>query len=142
MSGSAGEYGLVSPDEPDERKAEIRGRYLASTTDLRGSEAEAVAYAELGYSDAGAANRMGSTAGTVGNHLDRAVAQYGPQVAWPKLREERRDLAEVTAEELTDNPGLLAVWRPAAESYPEHVPASLRSSVDESTESETLGGWE
>jgi DNA-binding CsgD family transcriptional regulator len=61
----------------DDRYATQRGRYLAKTTTLRKPEAEAVAYAELGYSRYGISTQMGKNEGTVKDYLHRVQALYG-----------------------------------------------------------------
>lgn len=107
-----------------EHRAEQRGRYIAATTDLRAVEAEAVAYSELGFSTAGIATQMDSTATTVSGYLTRAVAQYGPEIAYARRDfEPQRDFEEVGAEDITSwPPHYRETWREAVERHPDHAP--------------------
>ena len=62
-------------------KAKRRAAYLRRTTELTDREADALAYAELGFSYRGVAKQIDSTAGTVQTYLERAAATYGPHIA-------------------------------------------------------------
>jgi len=64
-----------------ERHATRRTSYLARTTELRRTEAKAVAWSELGYSSGGIAKQIDSSEGTVSTYLDRAAARYGLEIA-------------------------------------------------------------
>ena len=112
-------------------KAKERGRYLEATTDLRGPEAEAVAYSELGYSNAGIAEKIDSTTSTVGEYLDRAIAQYGPEAAHARAEfVPERDLVEVTADQIAEWPShYREVWRDAVESHPDRAPEAATPDV-------------
>jgi hypothetical protein len=76
----------------DDRAAVERARYLDRTTGLGRSHALAVAYAELGYSDAALARRVGVTPGTATAWLDDAADRYGASAVHPKCADERGDL--------------------------------------------------
>lgn len=112
-------------------KAKERGRYLEATTDLRGPEADAVAYSELGYSNAGIAEKIDTTESTVGEYLDRAIAQYGPEAAHARAEfDPKRDLDDVTAEQIADWPDHYRdVWRDAVESHPDRAPDAATPDV-------------
>jgi transposase len=86
---------------PIDREASERERFLQRKDGLSARRAEAVAYAELGYSPGGIAKRIDSTEGTVDNYLDQIAVQYGPEAIEAKTAD-RRDggLAEVTREGL------------------------------------------
>jgi hypothetical protein len=76
----------------DDRAAVERARYLDRTTGLGRSHALAVAYAELGYSDAALARRVGVTPGTATAWLDDAADRYGAEAVYPTPADERGDL--------------------------------------------------
>jgi hypothetical protein len=76
----------------DDRAATERARYLDRTTSLDRDHAEAVAYAELGYSDAGIAKRMPVTEATVTAWLDAVADRYGAEAVYPTPVDERGDL--------------------------------------------------
>jgi hypothetical protein len=107
-----------------ENKAKERGRYIAATTALRDAEAEAIAYSELGFSEAGIAKKIDSTTSTVGEYLDRAVAQYGPEIAHARADfDAERDFEEVTAEEISSWPThYRETWRDAVDRHPDRAP--------------------
>jgi len=65
----------------DERYTIQRGRYLARTTDLRAPEAEAISYAELGYSTSGISKQIDVSQSTVQEYLEKAMALYGLEIA-------------------------------------------------------------
>ncbi|MFB6224890.1 MAG: helix-turn-helix transcriptional regulator [Candidatus Paceibacteria bacterium] len=65
----------------DERYVELRGRYIAKTTQLRLPESEAIAYAERGYSSNGISKQMNVSESTVKDYLRRAMALYGLEIA-------------------------------------------------------------
>jgi hypothetical protein len=106
------------------RWASRRGEYLEATTLLSRREGLAVAYSERGFSDAGIAKRTDSTAGTVGNYLDRAVAYAGPAARYPRSDPEiERDLERVELEDLADwTQTTREVWEVAADKHPEYAP--------------------
>jgi predicted transcriptional regulator len=80
----------------DDRYATQRGRYLAQTTELRKPEATAIAYTELGYSFDGVAKQMDTSESTVKDYMQRAMAQYGLEMAETLLPdEEPSDYEEV-----------------------------------------------
>lgn len=117
--------------DAETRDVRERGAILARSTDLSDREALTVAWKERGYSASGIAKRIDSTEGTVNKRLDRAVAQYGLEAAWPTVEEERGDLIEITSKELLDlSPGVRLLWIDAAEHHVEHVPAECRSYFD------------
>lgn len=112
------------------RDARARGKVLVRSSDLSDKEALAVAWKERGYSASGIAKRIGSTEGTVNKRLDRAVAQYGLEAAWPTVEEERGELEEVTPERLLElAPGVRQQWIDVAEDHIEHVPQECREAL-------------
>jgi hypothetical protein len=84
----------------DDRAAEERARYLDRTTDLKRRKCLAVAYAELGYSDAGIAGAIDSTKATVTKYLDEVADRYGAEAVYPKMPDDRGDLVPVDEAEL------------------------------------------
>ena len=72
----------------DERYVELRGRYIAKTTELRLPESEAIAYAERGYSSNGISKQMDVSESTVKDYLRRAMALYGLEIAETLLPDE------------------------------------------------------
>ena len=116
-------------------RANERARYIEATTDLSGSEADAVAYSELGYSESGIATQIDSTASTVGTYLDRVVAQYGPEAAHAKRPSEigrERDLSEVVRGEIAQWPEhYRQTWQQAVERHPERSPVSASITDDD-----------
>jgi len=107
-----------------DRWASRRAEYLEATTILSRREGLAVAYSERGFSDAGIAKQIDSTAGTVGNYLDRAVAYAGPAARYPRPEPEiERDLERVELEDLADwTQTTREVWEVAADKHPEYAP--------------------
>lgn len=71
-----------------QRYATQRGRYLARTTDLRKPEAKAIAYAEQGFSINGISKKLDVSESTVKDYLERAMAQYGLEIAETLLPDE------------------------------------------------------
>ena len=114
-----------------ETRANERARYIEATTDLRAAEANAIAYSELGYSNGGIAKKIDATASTVGEYLQRAIAQYGPEAAHARADLQRdRDLSVVTAEEITEWPTHYRdVWRDAVEAHPDRAPEAATPEV-------------
>jgi len=104
--------------------ANERARYIEATTDLRAAEANAIAYSELGYSNAGIAKKIDATASTVGDYLQRAIAQYGPEAAHARADPQRdRDLVVVTDEQIAQwPPHYRDVWADAVEAHPDRAP--------------------
>ena len=107
-----------------ETRANERARYIEATTDLRPPEADAVAYSELGFSNDGIAKRIDATASTVGEYLQRAIAQYGPEAAHARADPQRdRDLDVVTDEQIAQwPPHYRDVWADAVEAHPDRAP--------------------
>jgi hypothetical protein len=104
------------------RQAEKRARYLERTTCLDRRPCRAVAYAELGYADAGVAGEIDATAGTVGKYLRRAIARFGPEAVYPAPVDERGDLEPVTVEDVLDWPDhYVELFREAADEHPDVV---------------------
>ena len=112
-------------------KAHERGRYLEATTDLRGPEADAVAYSELGFSNAGIAKRIDSTTSTVSTYLQRVISQYGPEAAHARAEfVPNRDLDAVTADVIAEWPKhYREVWRDAVEAHPDRAPDAATPSL-------------
>jgi len=71
---------MVVDGVSDERYATQRGSQLARTTDLGRKAAEAIAWSEKGYSRSAIASRMDSTAGTIKDYHERAMAMYGFEI--------------------------------------------------------------
>ena len=107
-----------------DRWASRRAEYLEATTPLARREGLAVAYSEQGFSDGGVAKRIDSTAGTVTQYLDRAVAYAGPAVRYPRPEPAiERDLERVGLDDLTDwQETQREVWEVAADRHPEYAP--------------------
>ena len=72
----------------EDRYTTRRTSYLARITELRRSEAEAVAWSELGYSYGGIAKMMDSSKGTVKQYMQRAMALYGLRISEPVMPDE------------------------------------------------------
>ena len=118
-----------------ERLAHERAQFLQRQTDLRPPEAEAVAWSELCYSDAGIAKRIDTSASTVGDYLERAVAQYGPEAAHARASfDVQRSLQEVTDVEIGEWPAhYRETWRDALERHPARAPEAATPSVEGAT---------
>ena len=102
----------ASLSRPDERLAHERARYLETTTDLRAAEADAVAYAELGYSSSGIAKQIDSGESTVRAYLARTIAGYGPEAVHARATgdfETDRDLKPADADDVEDGPGAVSL---------------------------------
>lgn len=84
----------MSADKPRERQAAERAKFLSRTADISDREALAVAYREMGYSDAGIAECIDSTRGTVRNYLDAVADEYGVTAVQPTPEDERGRLSE------------------------------------------------
>jgi hypothetical protein len=114
---------------PLDRWASRRAEYVETTTMLSRREAEAVAYSERGFSDAGVAKRVDATAGTVTNYLDRAVARFGPEVRLPCLDEDpplEADLSPVAYEDIAEmGSAAREAWYAAVERHPEYEPPAI-----------------
>lgn len=72
------------PEDID-RWAKKRGQYLASTTDYNENKLQALAYAELGYSEAGISKRVDVTSSTVKSWFEDIEKEYGATVFYPRL---------------------------------------------------------
>ena len=129
-----------------DRWASRRGEYLASTTILSRSEAEAVAYSERGFSDGGVAKQMDSTAGTVTQYLDRAVARFGPGVRLPCLEEDppiEADLAPTSYRAMAgESRATREVWEDAIQRHPEYRPPAGSEAKKSASETAADGGRE
>jgi len=117
-------------------RANERARYIEATTELREPEADAVAYSELGFSHAGIAKKIDATPSTVGDYLQRAIAQYGPEAAHARAQLQRdRDLDVVTDEQIAQwPPHYREVWRDAVESHPDRAPDAATPDVTDRLE--------
>jgi len=127
-----------------ETRANKRARYIEATTELSSSEADAVAYSELGYSESGIAKAIDSTASTVGTYLDRVVAEYGPEAAHAKRPSEidrERDLSEVDRDEIAEWPEhYRTTWQQAVERHPDRSPSTAgidEDDLDDAADGET-----
>ena len=116
-----------------ETRANERARYIEATTDLRAAEANAIAYSELGYSNGGIAKKIDATASTVGEYLQRAIAQYGPEAAHARADFQRdRDFDVVTAEQIAQWPSHYRdVWADAVEAHPDRAPEAATPEVSQ-----------
>lgn len=97
----------------EERRVERRASYLERTTTLSGPTATAVAWSEEGYSVSGIAAAMGSTPGTVRQHLDRVTARYGVEAVGAVVgdRTGEETLGPVTPDVLAGySDGVLRQW--------------------------------
>lgn len=125
----------MTPDisHPDERLAHERARYLEATTNLRAAEADAVAYAELGYSSSGIAKQIDSGESTVRSYLERTIAAYGPESVHARARgefETDADLAPVEPGDVEEWPEhYVDAWLDAVGGHPERAPEGVRSEV-------------
>jgi DNA-binding CsgD family transcriptional regulator len=119
----------------DERAAQVRGRYLAQTTDLTDEQAEALAWRELGYTAAAIARELDRAEGTVESWLARTAAQYclcAIETKWPAIR---GDLTPMTCEHLLEcHPAVRLQYREVAERSPSVVPAEVMETVRELNE--------
>lgn len=118
---------------PDEPLAHKRARYLESTTNHRAAEADAVAYAELGYSSSGIAKQIDSGESTVRAYLARTIAGYGPEAVYARATgdfETDRDLAKVDADAVEAWPEhYVDAWLDAVGSHPERAPEDVDPEV-------------
>jgi len=123
----------VSLSRPDERLAHERARYVVRTTELRAAEADAVAYAELGYSASGIATQIDRGESTVRAYLARTIAGYGPEAVHARAPgdfETDRDLAAVDADALVAWPEhYVDAWLDAVASHPERAPEAVDPGV-------------
>ena len=67
------------PDE--ERLVTQRANYLSRATDLRDTEAEAIAWTERGYSYSAVGRKLDTSKSTAKGWIERAMAQYGLEIA-------------------------------------------------------------
>ena len=118
---------------PDERLAHKRARYLEATTNLRTAEADAVAYAELGYSSSGIAKQIDSGESTVRSYLERTIAAYGPESVYARATvefETDADLAPVESRDVEEWPGhYVDAWLNAVGNHPERAPEGVSPKV-------------
>ena len=123
----------VDLSRPDERLAHERARYLEATTGLRAAEADAVAYAELGYSSSGIAKQIDTGESTVRAYLARTIAQYGPEAVHARATgdfETDADLSPVEPGDVEAWPDhYVDAWLDAAESHPDRRPDDTRAEV-------------
>jgi DNA-binding CsgD family transcriptional regulator len=127
--------------ESDERYATQRSSYLVRITNLRETEAEAIAYSELGYSDSAIASKMDTSQSTVSGWKERAMALYGLEIAHPLLPdEERRDITQVGPEYLDElePEERRVVWLEAVIKNENKIPMEWHNSVLEYAKEEYL----
>ena len=87
----------------DERRfIERRKEYLKRVLSVDERKAVAVAYSELGYSDAGIAQEMNVTAGTVTSWLDDVADRHGLKVVLAKRPDELGVEAGIDPAEVRD----------------------------------------
>jgi len=67
--------------ESEDRRVTQRANYLARATDLRKSEAKAVAWSERGYANSTIGRKLDTSKSTAKGWLERAMAQYGLEIA-------------------------------------------------------------
>lgn len=124
----------ASLSRPDERLAYERARYLEATSDLSAAEADAVAYAELGYSSSGIAKKIDSGESTVKAYLARTIAGYGPEAVYARAAGDfatDRDLDPVDADDLEAWPDhYVDAWFDAVGSHPDRAPEGLLQEVE------------
>jgi|APHM01.1.fsa_nt_gi hypothetical protein len=127
---------------PIGRWASRRAEYLAQTTVLPTPAAEAVAYSELGYSDAGISKQVDAAEGTVTAYLDRAVAHYGPAARHPRRDGTiETDLKAVDLERVASWPQhRREVWRDAVDRHPDYKPPALADADDRAAETVATDG--
>jgi len=118
---------------PDERLTHERARYLEAMTDLRAAEADAVAYAELGYSSSEIVKQIDTGESTVRAYLARTIAQYGPEAVHARSPEDlstNTDLSPVEPGDVEEWPDhYVDAWLDAAESHPDRRPDDTRAEV-------------
>lgn len=119
----------------DKRAAEVRGRYLAQTSDLSDDQAEAVAWRELGYTAAAIARELDRAEGTIERWLARTAAQYCLCTIETKWPTKRGDLTPMTREHLLQcSPAVRLQYVEKAERYPDVVPFEVMEVVETLTE--------
>lgn len=74
--------------ESEERAVTQRASYLARATELRNNEAEAVAWSERGYANSSIGRKLDTSKSTAKGWLERAMAQYGLEIAEVLLPDE------------------------------------------------------
>lgn len=98
----------MSDEEPplwqrdETRYVDKRSEYLKRVLDIAERKARAVGYSELGYSDAGIAQEMNVTAGTVTNWLDDVGHKHGREVVLAKKPSELGVTAGIEPGEVRD----------------------------------------
>ena len=97
---------------PIDREARARGRLLSATSNVTPREARAVAFAELGFSASGTADRAEQAEGTVKRYWNRAAVQYGHEAIVPKPAAERGEtrLEPITEDEVMAYPRRTRQW--------------------------------
>lgn len=80
--------GMIDPDAHEGRWVDRRSQYLKRATGLDETDAEIIAYSELGYSSGGIAKKVDLGEGTVRNHLDEIADQYGDTAVYALRAEE------------------------------------------------------
>lgn len=98
---------MVVDDE--ERWVKRRANYIERTTDLRKVEATALAYSELGYSNAGIAQKpsLDTSKSTVKSWLERIASQYGIHTLNAKNKgeiDQAENLTEITSDDIEAYP--------------------------------------
>ena len=118
---------------PDEPLAHKRARYLESTTNHRAAEADAVAYAELGFSLCGIAKQIDSGESNARSYLERTIAAYGPESVYTRATGEFNtgfDLAAVKPRDVQEWPEqYVDAWLDAAGGHPERAPDGVQPEV-------------
>jgi hypothetical protein len=121
----------AAADVDEERAAVERARYLDRTTDLRRRVCEAIAYAELGYSSGGIADRIDATEGTARKYLSRAIAHLGPEATFARAKDDRGKLQPVTKGDVYQWPDhYRSVYADAANDHPDVAPSGARAAAE------------
>ncbi|MGB9966135.1 hypothetical protein [Halobacterium hubeiense] len=127
----------MDDDQEEERYAKRRANYLERHLDVRDVEAQAIAWSEMGYTDSAIAKKMDSTKGTVSNWQERVAVEYGQEVLFPQVREERGDYERLDDEDVLELPRERREWYYGlVESHTDRAPEFARSLVN--MDSETI----
>jgi hypothetical protein len=118
-------------ESPSEHQIRQMKSYNERVADVRESVAHALAYSQAGYSAAGAAKYLDTSASTVRSWWDIILVRYGPD---PLLQhgfdryEEFEELGDGDLMEMSEY--WRQEWHDAAESHPDAVPDELVERVD------------
>jgi DNA-binding NarL/FixJ family response regulator len=79
---------MIDWRERPERWADRRAQHLKRVTPLDETDAEIVAFGELGYSSAGIAKRVELGEGTVRSHLREIACEHGERAVYARRADE------------------------------------------------------